>query len=264
MPPHLAAQPYEQRQNMNDDSSTHFGFRTVNKTEKASLVAGVFHSVAARYDVMNDLMSGGVHRLWKRFTIEVSGVRQGNRVLDIAGGTGDLTAKFSRLVGPTGKVVLADINDAMLKVGRDKLIDNGIVGNVDYIQCDAEKLPFPDNYFDCITIAFGLRNVTDKDAALRSMLRVLKPGGRLLVLEFSKPTTELLGKVYDQYSFKLLPLIGKLVANDEDSYRYLAESIRMHPDQETLKQMMANAGFAQCEFYNMTGGIVALHKGLKA
>jgi demethylmenaquinone methyltransferase/2-methoxy-6-polyprenyl-1,4-benzoquinol methylase len=184
-------------------------------------------------------------------------------VLDIAGGTGDLTAKFSRLVGPTGKVVLADINDAMLKVGRDKLIDSGIAGNVDYIQCDAEKLPFPDNYFDCISIAFGLRNVTDKDAALRSMLRVLKPGGRLLVLEFSKPTTELLGKVYDQYSFKLLPLMGKLVANDEDSYRYLAESIRMHPDQETLKQMMVDAGFANCEFFNMTGGIVALHKGIK-
>jgi len=255
--------PIPQAQHMTEDNSTHFGFRTVNKAEKASLVAGVFHSVAARYDVMNDLMSAGIHRLWKRFTIEVSGVRSGNRVLDIAGGTGDLTAKFSRLVGPTGKVVLADINDAMLKVGRDKLIDSGIAGNVDYIQCDAEKLPFPDNYFDCISIAFGLRNVTDKDAALRSMLRVLKPGGRLLVLEFSKPTTELLGKVYDQYSFKLLPLMGKLVANDEDSYRYLAESIRMHPDQETLKQMMVDAGFANCEFFNMTGGIVALHKGIK-
>jgi demethylmenaquinone methyltransferase/2-methoxy-6-polyprenyl-1,4-benzoquinol methylase len=248
---------------MNNDNSTHFGFRTVDKTEKASLVAGVFHSVAARYDVMNDLMSMGVHRLWKRFTIEVSGVRQGQRVLDIAGGTGDLTAKFSKLVGPAGKVVLADINDAMLKVGRDKLIDLGIAGNVEYIQCDAEKLPFPDNYFDCITIAFGLRNVTDKDAALRSMLRVLKPGGRLLVLEFSKPTNALLSQAYDQYSFKLLPLMGKLVANDEDSYRYLAESIRMHPDQDTLKQMMQNAGFANCEFYNMTGGIVALHKGIK-
>lgn len=248
---------------MSDDNSTHFGFRTVNKAEKASLVASVFHSVAARYDVMNDLMSLGIHRLWKRFTIEVSGVRSGHRVLDIAGGTGDLTAKFSRLVGANGKVVLADINEAMLKVGRDKLIDNGVAGNVEYVQCDAEKLPFPDNYFDCITIAFGLRNVTDKDAALRSMLRVLKPGGRLLVLEFSKPTNELLSQVYDQYSFKLLPLMGKFVANDAESYRYLAESIRMHPDQGTLKNMMQDAGFVNCEFYNMTGGIVALHKGIK-
>ena len=246
------------------DTSTHFGYKTVDAKEKAGLVAGVFHSVAAKYDLMNDLMSAGVHRLWKRFTIELSGVRPGQRVLDIAGGTGDLAAKFSRLVGSEGTVVLADINASMLAVGRDKLINHGFVGNIDYVQADAEKLPFPDNYFDCITIAFGLRNVTDKDAALRSMQRVLKPGGRLLVLEFSKPQHAALGKLYDTYSFRVLPLMGKLVANDADSYRYLAESIRMHPDQETLKGMMEQAGFARCEFYNMTGGIVALHRGIKA
>jgi len=246
------------------DTSTHFGYKTVDAKEKAGLVAGVFHSVAAKYDLMNDLMSAGVHRLWKRFTIELSGVRPGQRVLDIAGGTGDLAAKFSRLVGSEGTVVLADINASMLAVGRDKLINHGFVGNIEYVQADAEKLPFPDNYFDCITIAFGLRNVTDKDAALRSMQRVLKPGGRLLVLEFSKPQHAALGKLYDTYSFRVLPLMGKLVANDADSYRYLAESIRMHPDQETLKGMMEQAGFARCEFYNMTGGIVALHRGIKA
>ncbi|HEY8570729.1 bifunctional demethylmenaquinone methyltransferase/2-methoxy-6-polyprenyl-1,4-benzoquinol methylase UbiE, partial [Microbulbifer sp.] len=226
-------------------------------------VADVFHSVAARYDVMNDLMSGGIHRLWKRFTIELSAARPGQTILDIAGGTGDLTARFSRIVGPTGKVVLADINASMLKVGRDRLLDRGIAGNVETVQADAQYLPFPDNTFDCITIAFGLRNVTDKDLALRSMLRVLKPGGRLLVLEFSKPQSKLLEKVYDQYSFRLLPFMGKLVADDADSYRYLAESIRMHPDQETLKDMMSDAGFVDCEFHNMTGGIVALHKGIK-
>lgn len=248
---------------MNDRNTTHFGYKTVDAKDKVKLVAGVFHSVAAKYDLMNDLMSGGVHRLWKRFTIELSGVRPGNKVLDIAGGTGDLTAKFSRIVGRDGKVVLADINDSMLKVGRDKLIDKGIVGNVDYVQANAECLPFPDNYFDCVSIAFGLRNVTDKDAALRSMLRVLKPGGRLLVLEFSKPRSAALGKLYDTYSFSALPVLGKLFANDADSYRYLAESIRMHPDQDTLKQMMENAGFARCEYFNMTGGIVALHRGLK-
>jgi demethylmenaquinone methyltransferase/2-methoxy-6-polyprenyl-1,4-benzoquinol methylase len=249
---------------MTDSDRTHFGYKTVDAGDKEKLVAGVFHSVAAKYDVMNDLMSAGVHRLWKRFTIELSGVRPGNRVLDIAGGTGDLTAKFSRIVGPTGKVVLADINDSMLKVGRDKLIDHGVVGNVDYVQANAEALPFPDNYFDCVSIAFGLRNVTDKDAALRSMQRVLKPGGRLLVLEFSKPQHAALGKLYDLYSFTALPLLGKLIANDSESYRYLAESIRMHPDQETLKGMMENAGFARAEFFNMTGGIVALHRGIKA
>jgi demethylmenaquinone methyltransferase/2-methoxy-6-polyprenyl-1,4-benzoquinol methylase len=249
--------------NNDNETTTHFGYKTVDRNAKAGMVASVFHSVAAKYDVMNDLMSAGVHRLWKRFTIELSGVRPGNRVLDIAGGTGDLAAKFSRIVGPAGRVVLADINASMLNVGRDKLIDSGLASNIDYVQANAECLPFPDNHFDCVTIAFGLRNVTDKDAALRSMLRVLKPGGRLLVLEFSKPQSELLGKAYDLYSFKVLPLMGKLVANDAESYQYLAESIRMHPDQETLKGMMEAAGFVRAEFYNMTGGIVALHRGIK-
>jgi len=248
---------------MTERKTTHFGYQQVPVEEKAGRVADVFHSVAARYDVMNDLMSGGIHRLWKRFTIELSAARPGQTILDIAGGTGDLTARFSRIVGPAGKVVLADINESMLKVGRDRLLDRGIAGNVETVQADAQYLPFPDNTFDCITIAFGLRNVTDKDLALRSMLRVLKPGGRLLVLEFSKPESKLLEKVYDQYSFRLLPFMGKLVANDAESYRYLAESIRMHPDQQTLKDMMGEAGFVDCEFHNMTGGIVALHKGIK-
>ncbi|WP_444923877.1 bifunctional demethylmenaquinone methyltransferase/2-methoxy-6-polyprenyl-1,4-benzoquinol methylase UbiE [Microbulbifer sp. DLAB2-AF] len=248
---------------MKDRKTTHFGYQEVPVEEKAGRVAEVFHSVAARYDVMNDLMSGGIHRLWKRFTIELSGARPGQKILDIAGGTGDLTARFSRIVGASGQVVLADINESMLRVGRDRLLDRGIAGNVVPVQADAQFLPFPDNTFDCITIAFGLRNVTDKDLALRSMLRVLKPGGRLLVLEFSKPESKLLEKVYDQYSFRLLPFMGKLVANDAESYRYLAESIRMHPDQETLKQMMVDAGFVDCEFHNMTGGIVALHRGIK-
>jgi demethylmenaquinone methyltransferase/2-methoxy-6-polyprenyl-1,4-benzoquinol methylase len=248
---------------MSEDKTTHFGYKEVQTDAKADMVAGVFHSVAARYDLMNDLMSGGVHRIWKRFTIELSGVRKGHSVLDIAGGTGDLAARFADIVGSEGKVILADINDSMLKVGRDKLIDSGSYGNIDCVQADAQDLPFPDDSFDCITIAFGLRNVTDKDAALRSMLRVLKPGGRLLVLEFSKPRNELLGKAYDTYSFKILPLLGKVVANDSESYQYLAESIRMHPDQETLKDMMEDAGFSRCEYHNMTGGVVALHKGIK-
>ncbi|MGL5105722.1 MAG: bifunctional demethylmenaquinone methyltransferase/2-methoxy-6-polyprenyl-1,4-benzoquinol methylase UbiE [Plesiomonas shigelloides] len=243
--------------------TTHFGFRTVAKDEKAGMVAEVFHSVAGKYDLMNDLMSFGIHRLWKRFTIDCSGVRRGQRVLDLAGGTGDLTAKFSRLVGDSGEVVLADINDSMLKVGRAKLRDLGVVGNVSYVQANAEALPFPDNYFDCITIGFGLRNVTEKEKALKSMLRVLKPGGRLLVLEFSKPTIELLGKVYDTYSFRILPKIGEVVANDSESYRYLAESIRMHPAQDVLKGMMEEVGFEQVSYYNLTGGIVALHRGYK-
>jgi len=212
---------------------------------------------------MNDLMSGGVHRLWKRMTIEMSGVRKGHKVLDIAGGTGDLAAKFSGIVGPEGCVVLADINDSMLKVGRDRLMDRGIVNNVQFSQADAQHLPFPDNTFDVITIAFGLRNVTDKDMALRSMLRVLKPGGRLLILEFSKPGNPLLGKIYDTYSFNILPKLGKAFAGDADSYQYLAESIRMHPDQGTLLQMLDDAGFANTDFHNMTGGIVALHRGVK-
>ena len=243
--------------------TTHFGYQDVPAKEKESLVAGVFHSVASSYDVMNDLMSMGVHRLWKRFTIELSAARRGHAILDIAGGTGDLTLQFSRIVGSDGKVVLADINDSMLKVGRDKLVDSGAVGNIEYVQANAECLPFPDNTFDCITIAFGLRNVTDKDKALKSMQRVLKPGGRLLVLEFSKTQNPALTKLYDTYSFHLLPKMGKLVANDAESYQYLAESIRMHPDQDTLEKMMKDAGFVNTAYHNMTGGIVALHKGIK-
>lgn len=247
----------------NDSNLTHFGYKQVEKKDKASLVAGVFDSVAAKYDVMNDLMSLGIHRLWKRFTIDCSGARAGQRVLDLAGGTGDLTAKFSRIVGDSGQVVLADINRSMLSVGRDKLRDLGVIGNVEYVQANAEALPFPDNHFDVITIAFGLRNVTDKDAALASMYRVLKPGGRLLILEFSKPEHELLNKAYDVYSFHLLPKMGQLVANDSESYQYLAESIRMHPDQDTLEKMMQDAGFEQTNYQNLTGGIVALHRGFK-
>ena len=246
-----------------NEQTTHFGFQDVPESQKAEKVAEVFHSVAARYDIMNDVLSGGMHRLWKRFTIELSGVRRGHKVLDIAGGTGDLARKFSSLVGPDGEVVLADINASMLKVGRDRLLDKGVAGNINFVQADAEKLPFPDNHFDVVTIAFGLRNVTHKEDALRSMLRVLKPGGRLLILEFSKPSNPLLSKFYDAYSFKFMPLAGKLITDDADSYRYLAESIRMHPDQETLKAMMADAGFERITFHNMTGGIVALHRGIK-
>ncbi|WP_197053293.1 bifunctional demethylmenaquinone methyltransferase/2-methoxy-6-polyprenyl-1,4-benzoquinol methylase UbiE [Litchfieldella xinjiangensis] len=248
---------------MEKRTTTHFGYQEVPLEEKASRVADVFHSVAARYDVMNDLMSFGIHRLWKRLTLERAGVRPGHQVLDIAGGTGDLTLAFARRVGPRGRVVLADINASMLRVGRDKLLDNGVGGNVEYVQANAECLPFPDNHFDCITIAFGLRNVTDKDAALRSMQRVLKPGGRLLVLEFSKPGNPLLTRAYDEYSFRFLPRIGQWVANDAESYRYLAESIRMHPDQDTLKSMMEAAGLERVEYSNLTGGIVALHRGIK-
>ena len=243
--------------------TTHFGFHTVAKDEKQQLVAEVFHSVATKYDMMNDVMSFGIHRVWKRFTIDCSGVRRGQRVLDLGGGTGDLAAKFSRIVGETGQVVLADINNSMLKVGRSKLRDQGIIGNMSYVQANAEALPFPDDYFDCITISFCLRNVTDKDKALASMFRVLKPGGRLLILEFSKPQVEMLSKVYDAYSFHLLPKMGELIANDADSYRYLAESIRMHPDQATLENMMQNVGFEQTQFFDLTGGIVALHRGYK-
>ncbi|MCB1662801.1 MAG: bifunctional demethylmenaquinone methyltransferase/2-methoxy-6-polyprenyl-1,4-benzoquinol methylase UbiE [Pseudomonadales bacterium] len=248
---------------MTNKNTTHFGYQQVPVEEKAKKVADVFHSVANKYDVMNDLMSLGIHRIWKRFTIELSGVRKGQQVLDVAGGTGDLSRAFSRLVGPQGRVILSDINSSMLKVGRDRLLDQGISSNLDYVQANAECLPFADNSFDCITIAFGLRNVTDKDAALRSLTRVLKPGGRLLVLEFSKPSNPLFSKIYDAYSFSLLPVVGKLVTGDSDSYRYLAESIRMHPDQQTLKAMMEKAGLARCEYHNMTGGIVAIHKGIK-
>ncbi|PIJ50803.1 bifunctional demethylmenaquinone methyltransferase/2-methoxy-6-polyprenyl-1,4-benzoquinol methylase [Erwinia sp. OLTSP20] len=247
----------------NNEETTHFGFRTVAKEEKAGMVADVFHSVAAKYDLMNDLMSLGIHRIWKRFTIDCSGVRRGQKVLDLAGGTGDLTAKFSRIVGESGEVVLADINSSMLKMGREKLRNKGVLGNVSYVQANAEALPFPDNTFDCITISFGLRNVTDKDKALASMFRVLKPGGRLLILEFSRPLFEPLSKAYDAYSFHVLPRIGELVAKDAESYRYLAESIRMHPDQETLKQMMGAVGFENISYHNLTGGIVALHRGFK-
>ena len=242
------------------DKQTHFGFTNVAESEKAHKVAEVFHSVAQKYDIMNDLMSAGLHRLWKIFTIEQSGVREGQRVLDIAGGTGDLSQAFAKRVGPTGQVWLTDINSSMLTVGRDRLLDKGTILPV--AQCDAEKLPFPDEYFDCVSVAFGLRNMTHKDQALREMLRVLKPGGRLLVLEFSK-VWEPLKPVYDLYSFKALPLMGKLVANDSASYQYLAESIRMHPSQDELKQMMLDAGFDRVDYHNLTAGVVALHKGFK-
>ncbi|SDX31881.1 bifunctional demethylmenaquinone methyltransferase/2-methoxy-6-polyprenyl-1,4-benzoquinol methylase UbiE [Marinobacter mobilis] len=255
--------PSQENPGQPQDDTTHFGFRTVEASKKAGQVAEVFHSVAGKYDLMNDLMSMGIHRLWKRFTIELSGVRPGHRVLDIAGGTGDLTMKFSDLVGPSGQVILADINASMLQVGRGRLTDRGYAGNIEYVQADAEHLPFPDNHFNAVSIAFGLRNVTDKDQALRDMARVLKPGGKLMVLEFSKPTNPLLSKVYDTYSFNALPLMGQLIAGDSSSYQYLAESIRMHPDQETLKGMMENAGLVNCKYHNMTGGIVALHVGIK-
>ena len=241
-------------------SKTHFGFETVDENDKAKRVAEVFTSVASKYDIMNDVMSGGLHRLWKAFTIQVSGVRECERVLDVAGGSADLSRKFAERVGPKGEVWLTDINNAMLRVGRDRMLDEGAL--MPAVQCDAEKLPFPDNYFDMVTIAFGLRNVTHKDAALAEMNRVLKPGGRLLVLEFSK-VAKPLEKLYDLYSFKFLPKMGQLIANDADSYRYLAESIRMHPGQEELKQMMETAGFKRVEFFNMTAGVVALHRGYK-
>lgn len=244
-------------------STTDFGYQQIPSAEKAGKVAEVFTSVAERYDVMNDLMSFGAHRLWKRFTIELSGVRVGQQVLDLAGGTGDLAAKFAERVGSAGRVFLADINAAMLKIGRDRLIDEGYFNNTDYIQVDAECLPIKDNYFDCISIAFGLRNVTNKLTALQSMYRVLKPGGRLLVLEFSKPAIAALNSIYDAYSFSVLPKLGAWIAGDAASYQYLAESIRMHPDQEALKEMILTAGFDQCEYHNLSGGIVALHRAWK-
>ncbi|MDP2145048.1 MAG: bifunctional demethylmenaquinone methyltransferase/2-methoxy-6-polyprenyl-1,4-benzoquinol methylase UbiE [Gallionella sp.] len=241
-------------------AETHFGFETVDEKEKAKKVAGVFTSVASKYDIMNDLMSVGLHRVWKRFAVGLANVRTGQRVLDVAGGSADLSRLFLKAVGPSGQVVLTDINNAMLRVGRDRLLDEGIATPT--TQCDAEHLPFPDNYFDCVSIAFGLRNVTHKDAALREMKRVLKPGGRVIVLEFSK-VAKPLEKAYDLYSFKLLPKMGELIAGDADSYRYLAESIRMHPGQEELKQMMIDAGLERVEYFNMTGGVVAVHRGYK-
>jgi demethylmenaquinone methyltransferase/2-methoxy-6-polyprenyl-1,4-benzoquinol methylase len=249
--------------NSKHDDTTHFGYKQVPVDEKVNHVANVFHSVADNYDLMNDLMSLGSHRLMKRFTIELSAARPGHRILDLAGGTGDLTEKFSRLVGQDGEVILCDINPSMLSVGRDKLLDRGVSGNVRYVQADAESLPFTDNYFDCITIGFGLRNVTRKEKALEAMARVLKPGGRVLVLEFSKPTIPALQKAYDVYS-RFWPKVGQWVTGDKDSYQYLVESIRVHPDQETLKEMMQQAGFINCEYYNLMGGIAAIHKGFKA
>ena len=244
-------------------NKTHFGFKQVDADKKESLVAEVFSSVASKYDIMNDVMSFGVHRIWKKIAMAHSGLKKGMHALDIAGGTGDLTIQMSKQVGATGQVIISDINPDMLEQGRRRLIDKGIAGNVKFKVANAEELPFDDNSFNCVTIAFGLRNVTDKDKALKEMHRVLKPGGRLLVLEFSKPVVPGLDKIYDLYSFKILPVMGKLIANDEESYRYLAESIRMHPDQATLKAMMENAGFERCTYHNMTGGIVALHKGFK-
>ncbi|MEL7022757.1 MAG: bifunctional demethylmenaquinone methyltransferase/2-methoxy-6-polyprenyl-1,4-benzoquinol methylase UbiE [Pseudomonadota bacterium] len=244
-------------------NTTHFGYETVDTQQKAKRVRGVFDSVAGNYDLMNDLMSGGIHRLWKRSTIREAAVRPGDQVLDLAGGTGDLAIEFARQVGANGHVVLADINAAMLDQGRDRVINAGVVGNLSIAQVDAETLPFADETFDLITIAFGLRNVTNKNRALESMLRTLKPGGRLLVLEFSKPDARL-KPAYDLFSFSVLPFLGRVVANDEASYRYLAESIRMHPDQETLKRMMQEAGFDAVRYENLTGGIAALHIGQKS
>jgi demethylmenaquinone methyltransferase/2-methoxy-6-polyprenyl-1,4-benzoquinol methylase len=243
--------------------TTHFGYQRVDVAEKAAKVGAVFDSVATRYDLMNDLMSFGIHRLWKRFAINLSGARTGARVLDLAGGTGDLALHLARRVGPTGQVLLADINAAMLHEGRRRLTDRGVLGNVGFVQADAEALPFPDNTFDGLTIAFGLRNVTHQDRALAAMHRVLRPGGCAVILEFSQPRAPGLKPLYDLYSFKVLPLMGRWVANDADSYRYLAESIRVHPDQETLLGMMERAGFERCGYFNLTGGIVAAHRGYK-
>jgi demethylmenaquinone methyltransferase/2-methoxy-6-polyprenyl-1,4-benzoquinol methylase len=248
---------------MNEQNTTHFGFRQVPEGDKAKLVRSVFDSVAGKYDIMNDLMSLGIHRIWKRVAIQLSNVRHGDKVLDLAGGTGDMTKLYRERVGDAGEVVLSDINAAMLGRGRDRLLDEGIASGVRFAQIDAEKIPFPDNTFDCVCIAFGLRNVTHKEAALASMYRVLKPGGRLIVLEFSHPPEGPFKKVYDTYSFKLLPALGKMIANDSESYRYLAESIRMHPDQEKLKAMMEGVGFERCEYFNLTHGVVAIHRGYK-
>ena len=248
---------------MKNEPSTDFGFEQVSWDDKARRVRGVFDSVAGNYDLMNDLMSAGAHRLWKRFTLSLTSLRPGQRALDVAGGTGDLAAGMAQQVGDRGLVVLTDINAAMLSRGRDRLTDKGIVGNIRYAQANAERLPFADNSFDCVTIGFGLRNVTDKAAALGSLRRVLKPGGQLLVLEFSQPVAPGLKPLYDAYSFRILPWLGKVVAHDEASYRYLAESIRMHPNQEKLLGMMQEAGLEGCRYHNLSGGIVAVHRGYK-
>jgi demethylmenaquinone methyltransferase / 2-methoxy-6-polyprenyl-1,4-benzoquinol methylase len=246
-----------------DADSTDFGYQRVSVKDKAVRVRRVFESVAERYDLMNDLMSLGVHRLWKRFTLGHTGLKPGQQALDVAGGSGDLALGLARQVGDAGRVLLTDINAAMLARGRERLVDEGLAGSVQYLQADAEKLPFATDSFHCVTIGFGLRNVTRKQEALASMFRVLKPGGRLLVLEFSHPTAPGLKPLYDAYSFRVLPWLGAHVAKDEASYRYLAESIRMHPDQETLKGMMQAAGFERCDYFNLSGGIVALHRGFK-
>lgn len=247
----------------NNDPKVDFGFEKVSRIEKTERVRSVFSSVANKYDVMNDLMSLGAHRLWKQFTLSLTGLKNAQSALDVAGGTGDLAAGMLRQVGAQGRVILSDINPKMLAVGRDRLLDRGFVGNVECIVANAEHLPFEDNLFNCVTIGFGLRNVTDKVAALRSMFRVLKPGGQLLVLEFSTPVMPGIKPLYDAYSFKVLPFLGRLVANDAASYRYLAESIRMHPDQDTLLTMLQDAGFAQARYHNLSGGIVAVHRGYK-
>ena len=245
------------------EKTTHFGFEEVAWSDKARRVRGVFDSVAPKYDLMNDLMSAGLHRLWKSFALSQTGLRPGQRALDVAGGTGDLTRGMATQVGERGLVVLSDINGSMLAHGRDRLIDEGVLQGVDYVQANAECLPFADASFDCVTIGFGLRNVTDKPKAIASMRRVLKPGGQLLILEFSHPSAPGLKPLYDTYSFNVLPILGKLVAGDESSYRYLAESIRKHPDQETLLVMMQDAGLEQCRYHNLSGGIVALHRGYR-
>ena len=252
----------ENRATTMSDKTTHFGFRDVPVDEKVRRVRDVFDSVADNYDLMNDAMSFGIHRLWKRFAINMAGLQPGQQVLDLAGGTGDLTRLMSPRVGRDGHIILSDINAAMLDNGRERLLDDGIQGNVSFAQANAEQLPFADNSFDLVTMAFGLRNVTDKQRALNAIYRAIKPGGRLLVLEFSKPVAAL-KPAYDFYSFNILPKLGRLLAKDEDSYRYLAESIRMHPDQQTLKKMLEQAGFERCDVHNLTGGIVAIHRGYK-
>lgn len=246
------------------EETTHFGFKEIPASEKSKKVASVFHTVANQYDLMNDVMSFGIHRFWKFLTLKMSGVKAGHRILDIAGGTGDLAQGFHQKVGTQGEVYLADINASMLNIGRSKLTDKGIIRNIHYIQADAENLPFAENYFDCVSIGFGLRNVTHKEDALASIFRVLKPGGCLMVLEFSKPVVPALQSIYDAYSFKLLPKLGNWITGSEESYQYLVESIRKHPDQVALRDMILHAGFAECHYHNFTGGIVCLHRAYKA